>query len=52
MHEVEIRGPIEDFDEILTFFNKEAKFIGEKDPRDLRLRVTNKKAELVIKYGQ
>jgi len=24
----------------------------EDDPRDLRLRVTNKKAELIIKYGQ
>lgn len=72
MHEVEVRGPIEDFEKVLSFFKKNANFIEERDrfsliyfpkdtldlkemeadPRDLRLRITNKQAELVIKYGQ
>jgi len=70
-YEVEVRGPLKDFDKILAFFRKNAAFFGEKDrlsliyfpkntldlkemqddPRDLRLRVTNNKAELVMKYG-
>ncbi|MBS3140595.1 CYTH domain-containing protein [Candidatus Woesearchaeota archaeon] len=73
--EVEVRGPLNESElkEAKAFFDKNAKFIKEKDrltllyfrgdkiPKDvseyhgekvdLRLRVTNKKAEMIIKYG-
>jgi len=72
--EIEVRGPIEkkDFNRLKKFFDKNAKFINEKDrlsllyfrneiPKDindlkddkvdLRLRITNKKAEIMLKYG-
>ena len=72
MHEVEVRGPLNNFDNTFQFFKAKGRFIQEKDrfqliyfpketlnlnemendPRDLRLRVTNKKAELVMKYGE
>lgn len=71
--EVEHRGTLNKakFDNLRKFFEKEGKFIKEKDrfsviyfPRgkeklkvpksslDLRVRVTNKKAEIVLKYGK
>lgn len=70
--EVEVRGRIKNFDEVLKKFKEKAKFIEEKDrfslgyyredvPKDireikdekldLRLRITNKKPEMIIKYG-
>lgn len=71
--EVEYRGTLskEKFDVLRKFFEKEGKFIKEKDrfsviyfprgkerlkvsksPLDLRVRITNKKAEIVLKYGK
>lgn len=72
--EVEHRGLLTEkkFKELNKFFQKNGKFLGEKDrfsviyfshgkeanfklqkdnPVDLRLRITNKKAELVLKHG-
>ncbi len=71
--EVEHRGTLtrEKFDTLRKFFEKEGKFVKEKDrfsiiyfprgkeklkvpksPLDLRIRITNKEAEIVLKYGK
>ena len=72
--EVEVRGGIKNFEELLEKFRREAIFVEEKDrisfiyfredsdvndlnavredPVDLKLRVTNKEAEIVMKYGR
>ncbi len=71
--EVEHRGLLTEkkFKELNKFFNKNGKFLAEKDrfsviysprgkeilrvvrsPIDLKLRITNKKTEIVLKYGR